>query len=359
MTTRDIDHAARLARVVAAAGTPVEAALQQLDSGGLGVLLLVDEAGALAALLTDGDLRRALLAGRPLAGPSADIATRDPVVAPAAISAADALHVMDTARPFLLNQLPLVDDEHRPVGLILRSDMVTPEELELSAVVMAGGFGTRLHPLTADMPKPMLPVGGQPIIEHIVKQLSESGIRNVSISTHFQHEKIADHLGDGGDFGVRIDYLSEEQPMGTAGALGMLEKPKEPILVINGDILTRVDFRSMLRFHRKHGAAFTVGVRRYDLEVPYGIIESDGPVVRSIVEKPHFEFLVNAAIYLLEPHVLELVPGDTRFDMNDLITKTIASGQTVVSYPIVEYWLDIGRPGDYAKAQEDMKEGRL
>ena len=353
------EHAERLAKVVVPADTPVQVAIQRLDSAGLGVLLLVQADGSLAGVLTDGDLRRAILHGRKLSGPSLEIATCDPLVAPADIAPPDALHLMDTARAFLINQLPLVDAGRRPVGLILRSDMVAADDLGLSAVVMAGGFGTRLHPLTAETPKPMLPVGGRPLMEHVIEQLKQAGIREVSITTHFQSEKIHEHFRDGEDFGVRIDYLSEDRPLGTAGSLSALPRPDGPILVVNGDILTRVDYRSMHRFHQREHAAFTVGVRRYELEVPYGIIEAEGAAVRSIVEKPRLEFLVNAAVYLIEPHILELIPKDERTDMNDLITRALAGGEKVVSFPIVEYWLDIGQPGDYAKAQEDAERGRI
>lgn len=359
MSLRDIDHAARLAQVTVTVATPIEDVVRRLDRGGLGVLLLVHEDGSLAALLTDGDLRRALLQGRPLTGPSEEIATRDPVVAAPTIPAVEALRLMDTARPFHINQLPLVDDARRPVGLLLRTDMVAVDELGLSAVVMAGGVGSRLHPLTADTPKPMLPVGGRPVMERIIRQLKQAGIRDVSISTHYLSEKIHGHFRDGEDFGVQIQYLSEDRPLGTAGGLSLLERPSGPVLVLNGDILTRVDYRAMLRFHQRQKAAFTVGVRQFELEVPYGVVEADGPVVRSIVEKPRLEFMVNAAVYLLEPRILDLVPCGERSDMNDLITLALARGEKVVSFPIVEYWLDIGQPDDYAKAQEDAEKGEI
>jgi NDP-sugar pyrophosphorylase family protein len=224
---------------------------------------------------------------------------------------------------------------------------------------MAGGLGTRLRPLTDDTPKPMLPVGGRPLMEHIIGQLRESGIRRVNITTHYRHDKIAEHFGDGDGFGVEIEYVSEERPLGTAGALSLLAACAEPLLVVNGDILTRVDFRAMLGFHRRQEAAFTVGVRRFAVDVPYGIVETEGPEVREITEKPRFEFLVNAGIYLLEPEIVRLIPVDTRFEMNDLIGLAIAEGRRVVNFPIVEYWLDIGRPGDYAQAQADAENGRL
>ena len=266
---------------------------------------------------------------------------------------------MDGARSFEINHLPLVDGAGRLAGLVLRTDMVTDVDLDLSAVVMAGGLGTRLRPLTEDMPKPMLPVGGRPLMEHLIEQLRQSGIRRVNITTHFQHDKIAGHFGDGGRFGVEIDYLSEDVPLGTAGALGLLPPQDTPLLVVNGDILTRVDFRAMLAFHRRQEAAFTVGVRRFGVDVPYGIVTCEGTDVREIVEKPRYEFLVNAGIYLLEPEILGLIPAGRRFDMNDLIAAAVAEGRRVVSFPILEYWLDVGQPGDYAQAQEDVEEGRL
>jgi dTDP-glucose pyrophosphorylase/CBS domain-containing protein len=359
MTLRHIDQQERLARVAVPAETPIGEAIQRLDRAGLGVLLLVDDGYRLVGLLTDGDLRRALLRGDPLSGPCSEIANLDPVRAALEISAAEALEIMDNARSFEINHLPLVDRDGRLAGLVLRTDMVSDVDLDLSAVVMAGGLGTRLRPLTEDTPKPMLPVGGRPLMEHLIEQLRQSGIRRVNVTTHFQHDKIAGYFGDGGRFGVEIDYLSEDVPLGTAGALGRLPPQDTPLLVVNGDILTRVDFRAMLAFHRRQDAVFTVGVRRYGVDVPYGIVTCEGTDVREIVEKPRYEFLVNAGIYLLEPEILALIPPGRRFDMNDLIAAAVAEGRRVVSFPIVEYWLDVGQPGDYAKAQEDIEEGRL
>ncbi len=356
---RQIDQQDRLSRVSIAPDTPLPEALRRLDRGGLGVLVLVDAERRVAGLLTDGDLRRALLAGDRLKGTCRDVATANPVTAPASIGAGEALVLMDTARPFEINQLPLVDDDGRLAGLLLRSDMVSDSELGVAAVVMAGGLGSRLRPLTDHTPKPMLPVGGRPLMEHIIGQLRQAGIRRVNVTTHYQQDKIAAHFGNGGGFGVDIEYVSEDRPLGTAGALGLLTPGDEPLLVMNGDILTRVDFRSMLAFHRREHAAFTVAVRRYEVEVPYGTVRSDGPEVREIIEKPHFEFLVNAGIYLLEREILELIPSGQRLEMTELIGLAIELGHRVVNYPIVEYWLDIGRPGDYEQAQQDAENGTL
>ena len=201
----------------------------------------------------------------------------------------------------------------------------------------------------------MLPVGDRPLMQRIVEQLRQAGIRRVNISTHYLPEKIIEHFGDGRDFGVTLNYVTEDRPLGTAGALSLMEMPNEPLLVINGDILTRVDFRAMLAYHREHEADLTVGVRQYDLRVPYGVVECEGPRVRQLREKPQISFLVNAGIYLLEPSVHCYIPNGQCFDMTDLIEKLLAEGQMVVSFPIVEYWLDVGQHEDYEKAQEDIK----
>jgi len=222
-------------------------------------------------------------------------------------------------------------------------------------VIMAGGFGQRLRPLTEKLPKPMLPVGEKPVMELIIDQLRNAGIQKVNVTTHFKPDKIRDYFGDGRAFGVDLTYVSEESPLGTAGALSLIGEKNEPLLVINGDILTQVDFRTMLAFHREHGAEITVGVRQYDLQVPYGVIESDGTTVTGLHEKPMLNFFVNAGIYFLEPSVHELIPQGEHFDMTELINALLAKGRPVASFPIVEYWLDIGQHADYAKAQEDIQ----
>jgi NDP-sugar pyrophosphorylase family protein len=266
---------------------------------------------------------------------------------------------MDHSKDFVVDHLPLVDDAGRVVDLLLRRDLVGRDGSDLAAVIMAGGYGTRLRPLTEDVPKPMLPVGDRPLMEMIIEQLRESGIRRVNVTTHYLADKIKEHFDDGRDFGVEIDYVDEDRPLGTAGALGLMEAPDQPLLVMNGDILTRINFQAMLSYHREHDADLTVGVRQYDLEVPYGVVECEGSRVRRLREKPRYNFLVNAGIYLLEPSVHCYIPNGQRFDMTDLIEKLLKDGRTVVSFPIVEYWLDIGEPVDYEQAQEDVKNGRV
>jgi NDP-sugar pyrophosphorylase family protein len=196
-------------------------------------------------------------------------------------------------------------------------------------------------------------------MEQVIGQLRDAGIRRVCVSTHYRAEKITEHFGDGRDFGVEISYLTEDRPLGTAGALSLMAPTREPLLVVNGDVLTRVDFRAMLKFHREHQAHLTVGVRQYGLRVPYGVVEHDGPHVTGVREKPLLQFLVNAGIYLLEPEAHRHIPCGQRFDMTDLIPRLLDSRLTVVSFPIVEYWIDIGEHADYARAQMDAQSGQL
>jgi NDP-sugar pyrophosphorylase family protein len=224
---------------------------------------------------------------------------------------------------------------------------------------MAGGFGNRLRPLTEDLPKPMLPVGGRPLMERIVEQLRDVGIHQLSVTTHYKPEVIADHFGDGSQFGVKIDYVREEQPLGTAGALGMIDQPEGLLLVMNGDIVTQLNFRAMVDFHHEHKADMTVAVRKFDFQVPFGVVETEGVLITGLAEKPSLGFFVNAGIYLLEPTAHRNIPRGQRFDMTDLIDHLLAEKRRVVSFPIREYWLDIGHDADYEQAQDDLKNGRI
>jgi NDP-sugar pyrophosphorylase family protein len=214
-------------------------------------------------------------------------------------------------------------------------------------------------PLTEETPKPMLRVGERPLMELIIGQLRQAGIRQVNVTTHYLPEKIRDHFGNGESFGVNLTYVNEQTPLGTAGALGLMHAPTEPILVINGDILTQVDFRSMLHYHREHRADMTVGLRAYEFEVPYGVVECDQSRVTAITEKPNMRFFINAGIYLLEPSAYAYIPGGEKFQMTDLIQELLDRKRTVVGFPIREYWLDIGKHEDYERAQSDVKDGRV
>lgn len=342
----------RLERTVMPPEAPISEAVRRLDDAGTGVLLLCDDGRRLVGVLTDGDIRRAILRGVGFHQTCLSIASRNPVVAPPDMPAVDVLRRMNEAD---VNQLPLVEPESgKVVGLLLRRDIVTEEQLAVAAVVMAGGFGTRLMPLTADTPKPMLPVGDRPLLERTIERLRDAGIHRVNVTTHYLPEKIKSHFGDGREWGLKIDYVTEDRPLGTIGGLALLEEQSEPLLVINGDILCNVDFRDLFSYHRKKGADVTVCVRRHDITIPFGVVDCEGPRLLSVREKPSVGFLVNAGVYLLEPSVRRFIPAGERFDMTDLITRLIENDRPVAVYPIVGYWLDVGQLDDYRQAEADI-----
>jgi NDP-sugar pyrophosphorylase family protein len=279
-----------------------------------------------------------------------------PVTAPLGSSRAQLLRLM---QKHLVRQIPLLDEAARVAGLVTWSDLMPEEAEPFQAVIMAGGRGTRLAPLTCDCPKPMLPVGDRPLMERIIAQLRQAGIRRVNVSTCYLADKIREHFGDGSGMGVELSYVTEDKPLGTAGALGLMERPDEPLLIINGDILTQMDFRAMHQFHTEHAAALTVGVRKYEVNVPFGVVTTNGPYVEGLEEKPQYSFFVNAGVYLLEPGVVQFVESGERLDMTDLIGRLLAAGERVVSFPIIEYWLDVGSHSDYQRAQDDYHNGVL
>ena len=355
--------ASDLADLCIAPESTIRQAIACIDRNETGIVLVTDKRRCLVGTISDGDVRRAMLANDSLDTPVSELLARKvnsphpkPVTAHVGTDRDVLMRLMQER---VVRQVPLLDDEGCVAGLITWDELLPKQVLPLQAVIMAGGFGTRLHPLTQDLPKPMLPVGDRPLMELIVEQLRHAGIRRVNVTTHYMSDKIIEHFGDGHDFGVELNYVTEEQPLGTAGALGLMQVPDEPLLVINGDILTRMDFRAMLDYHRKYDADLTVGVRKYDLQIPYGVVECQGPRVRQVREKPMLRFFVNAGIYLLEPSVHRYIPNGQRFDMTDLIQRLIEEECSVVSFPIVEYWLDIGQLVDYEQAQKDVKDRRF
>lgn len=334
-------------------------AMETLDRTARGVVLAVDDDFRLLSTITDGDIRRGLLAGLSLQSPLIDVIRRkttsqyaNPATVKEGTPPEDILRLM---KERIIRHVPVVDGAGHVVGLVTADQLVPREVIPLQAVIMAGGYGKRLHPLTENTPKPMLHVGEQPLMERMISQLRDAGIRRVNVTTHFEPEKIQDHFGDGAGFGVDITYVPEERPLGTGGALRLIEDRTEPLLIINGDILTKVDFRAMLDFHNDHLADLTVGVREYDFQVPYGVIETQDARILRVNEKPVYKFFVNAGIYLLGTKLDEFNPSSERFDMTDLIEHLVAAGRTVVSFPIMEYWLDIGQLADYERAQNDVK----
>jgi len=334
-----------------------------VDRNGNATALVVDAEQRLLDIITDGDLRRAILAGLDLKTSVNALRCRrihsqypEPVTAPAGTDDTSLLRIMQERS---VRQIPILDDQERVVGLVFLRDLVPDETWSLQAVIMAGGFGKRMLPLTEKIPKPMLPVSEKPLLEHILQQVRCAGVRSVNLTTHYKADFIAGHFGDGKEFGVEINYIQEDKPLGTAGALSCVGWTEGPILIINGDILTRVNIRALCDFHRDNKADMTVGVRLYEISVPYGVIETNGVQVTSISEKPTFKHFINGGIYLLNQEMRQYIPSGERFDMPELIMCLVDKGHKVVSFPIHEYWLDIGQHKDYEQAQEDVKQGKI
>src|ERR1017187_4892250 len=333
--------------------------MQRINETAQGISLVLDSEGRLVDTVTDGDLRRAVLAGTYLHRPISELRSEPhrPFTMPASTPPAELASML---RETKLRHIPLVDDSGRIVDMVQVGDLLSDQSTSLgvSAVVMAGGYGARLRPLTNDIPKPMLPLGDKPVVEHTIDSLRRYGVQQVYMATHYKPEAFSNYFGDGRAFGVQIHYIHEEEPLGTAGVLAALPKGDDPLLVINGDIITDVSYEAMLRFHQESGAEMTVGVRQYEFSVPYGVMEMEGTNILGLREKPTHHFFVNAGIYLLELSAAQHVPSGCSFAMPQLIESLVSLNKKVIGFPISEYWLDIGRMSDYEKARSDAQAGR-
>ena len=333
----------------------MEEAIRCLDQTALRMVMVVDSDGHLLGTITDGDIRRSLLKFLPMTESVKEVMFTTPSVASQEESRESILAAMK-ARDLL--HMPIVDTDGELVGLETLQHLLSAKRYDNPVFLMAGGFGKRLHPLTEHTPKPLLKVGQKPILEAILDQFVLAGFHNFFISTHYKAEMVRDHFGDGSQWGITIQYIHEESPLGTAGALGLLPKKQIglPLIMMNGDLLTKVDFEHLLNFHNEHGGDVTMCVREYDFQVPYGVIESDHHRVTSIVEKPVHNFFVNAGIYVLSPKILEQVDGTNYLDMPHMLETVIEQEGQVNMFPLHEYWLDIGQMEQFEKAQHDSAE---
>jgi len=324
-------------------------ALRAIETSGLAIAIVEDGDGLVAGTLTDGDVRRALLSGASLESPLAPHLTRNFTSVPARAGRAEVLDLMQTRQ---IGQIPVLDDAGRLVGLHTLHGILGAAERPNWAVIMAGGKGERLRPLTEAIPKPMIKVAGRPILERIVLHLVGNGIRRIFLSVNYKRECIERHFGDGGAFGCRIEYLVEESPLGTGGALSLLpEKPADPLLVLNGDLLSQFDVQSFLAFHAEGGYAMTVGVHEYVHTVPFGILELEGDRVVGIREKPSVVSPVNSGIYVVNPELLDRIPRATAYPITALIEECLERGDRVGGANVDEEWMDVGQPKDLSKAR--------
>ena len=332
----------------------VKDVMQVMDESALQIAFVVDGENRLLGAVTDGDVRRSILRGGDLSQSVTAIMNSHPVVAPQGTERTAILRLMKAKS---IRQIPLVDEDNHIVGLAQMEELLYRPQRDNAVVLMAGGLGTRLRPLTDKIPKPLLKVGAKPILETILESFLDAGFHRFYFAVNYKSQMIEDYFGDGSRFGVEIEYLHEKKRMGTAGALYFLpEVPQEPIFVMNGDLLTKVDFGELLDYHMEQGAAATMAVREYNYQVPYGVIDFDGERIAAIREKPSYSFFVNAGIYVLSPEAVARVDKEEFFDMPQLFNALVEAGQKTTVYPVREYWLDIGRMDDFERAQEEYGE---
>ncbi|MGI2201453.1 nucleotidyltransferase family protein [Shewanella baltica] len=328
-------------------------ALEVINREALQIALVINEDHHLIGVVTDGDIRRALLRNLSLTDSIATVMNTNPTVAQIGTHRKQLIDLMESKG---ILAVPLVDDG-KLVGLESLQNVANKNRYLNPVFIMAGGFGTRLRPLTDNCPKPMLKVGDKPILETVINSFIKSGFSNFYISTHYMPEVIKQYFGDGSKLGVKISYVYEETPLGTGGALGLLPDDMVrglPLIMINGDVLTNVDFQRLLSYHIESDADATMCVREYDFQIPYGVIEGDGSRITSMVEKPIHRFFVNAGIYVVSPRVLSSVNKNQKIDMPTLLEMHMVERQKVLMFPILEYWLDIGRMEDFNRAQLDI-----
>ena len=328
-------------------------AIKIIDSGRLQAALIIDDQGVLRGIVTDGDVRRGLLRGINLDAPVVEVMNTSPIIVQEGLAKDIALRQL---RRLGTRHLPIVNAAGKLVALevvqLSEPDLGTPEV----AVLMAGGLGKRLHPITESIPKPLVIVDDFPILEIILRNLAEQGVRRFYISVNYKAEMIEEYFGNGRKWGVDISYLRERDRLGTAGSLSLMpERPETPFLAMNGDIMTSVNLKQMFDYHSNMGATATIGAFAHEYQVPYGVLEMEDGRVTGIHEKPLICKYVSGGVYALSPQVLEFVRTDKSLDMPTLIERLVAGNLRVTAFPIREYWIDIGRHGDLQRASDDKQ----
>lgn len=330
-------------------GATLGEAIRNLNDSALQIALVVAPDDRLIGTITDGDIRRGLLKGLDLGSAIDSIVHREPLVAPVHLGREVVLQLMKVNK---VRQLPIVDNAGRVQGLHLWDELVVSESRSNVMVIMAGGRGSRLRPHTENCPKPLLPVAGKPMLERIVERAKTEGFEHFVLAIHYLGHMIEEHFGDGRRWRVRIDYLREPTPLGTAGALGLLNPaPSEPMVVTNGDVLTDVRYAELLEFHKRHAAAATMAVRVHEWQHPFGVVHTRGVDIVGFEEKPISRSHINAGIYVLDPIALDCLRDGEACDMPALFVRLQGRGLRTIVYPMHEPWLDVGRPDDYATAQ--------
>lgn len=331
---------------------PVSATLQQvihnLNQSTVKIVMVVNESGELEGTISDGDIRRGLLKGLELSSPITSIIHRNALVVPPKMGRNMIIQLMVANK---IQQIPVVNEHHHVLGLHLWDEIALPPVRANLMVIMAGGMGTRLRPHTESCPKPLLTVAGKPILEHIIERAKLQGFKHFVLAVHYRGHMIEDYFGNGEHLGVRIDYLREQSPLGTAGALSLLKpQPTEPFVVTNGDVITDIRYGELLDFHICYAAAATMAVRTHEWQHPFGVVQTQGVEIVGFEEKPIVRSHINAGVYVLAPNALNVLSANAYCDMPTLFERLQASSMRTVAYPMHEPWLDVGRPDDLAVA---------
>ena len=314
------------------------------------ICFIVDNNNCLIGSVTDGDIRRGLINGNSLDINVSKIMNTSPISISSSQSKNDAHKIMISNQ---IKQLPVVDEENRLIGLHLIDHILDLTQKENFILIMAGGFGKRMMPLTEQIPKPMLMIGDKPILEHIIINAKAQGFKKFVISLHYLGQLISDYFGDGSNLGVSISYLHESEPLGTAGALSLIEpEPELPFIITNGDIISDINYGNFLDFHDSNKSQATMAIKKYELQNPYGVVNTKGLEIISFEEKPIHVSYVNAGMYVLNPSSLRYLRKNQPCDMPDFFNLLISKNHVVTAYPIHETWADVGRPIDLSEINE-------
>ena len=328
-------------------------AIRNLDQVAIKIVLVCNEAGILEGTVSDGDIRRGLLKGLDMDSPVLSVTHRNALVVPPNFSREMVMQLMVANK---IHQIPVLDEERHVIGLYLWDEMTSPPARPNLMVIMAGGMGTRLRPHTENCPKPLLPVAGKPMLEHIIERAKQEGFNQFVLAIHYLGHMIEDYFGNGERLGVQIYYLREETPLGTAGALSLLNPmPDTPFVVTNGDVMTDIRYGELLDFHIRHAAAATMAVRVHEWQHPFGVVQMQGVNIVGFEEKPTARSHINAGVYALDPAALSVLTADNRCDMPTLFERLQAQTKRTVAYPMHEPWLDVGSPDDLKKANSTTK----
>ncbi|HEY8101593.1 MAG TPA: nucleotidyltransferase family protein [Burkholderiaceae bacterium] len=347
----------RWRQAILPANATIGQAIRNLDQIAIKIVLVANEMGVLEGTISDGDIRRGLLKGLDLNSPIASVIHRNALVVPPELGRELVMQLMVANK---IQQIPVVDKQHHVVGLHLWNEITTTPTRPNLMVIMAGGMGTRLRPHTENCPKPLLPVAGKPILEHIIERAKLEGFNHFVLAIHYLGHMIEAHFGNGERLDVQINYLREQSPLGTAGALGLLNPlPDAPFVVTNGDVITDIRYGELLDFHTRHAAAATMAVRVHEWQHPFGVVQTQGVEIVGFEEKPIARSHINAGVYALDPEALSVLIVDTHCDMPALFERLQAKSKRTVAYPMHEPWLDVGRPDDLEAARLNTSKENL